>query len=344
VRRFVGFAAAAATAAIALLLLRAQGLPIGDAVARMVEGAFGSAGAWITTLRTTAPLALCALGVTIAFRCGLWNIGAEGQLLVGALASAAAASATGHWIPALLAGMAAGFAWAYVPALLSLRRGVPEVLSTLMLNGVAFELLRWLVSGPLQEPSGQFPQTAAIPDPARLPAIEVERAGDLHLGLLLAAALSVLIAAGFARTRIGLRLRAGAQSPRLIEASGWPLTRARALAFAAGGALAGLAGAVEVTGVAGAVDRSMSQGLGYAAIAAALLTGLRPLLVLPAALLFAALANGTASLQWAADLPGIDRFALLVQGLAILAVLATLAVRARGHGNARVRKGEEAAA
>jgi len=328
VRRHAGVLAALSTAAVALVLLRVQGLAPGAALAGLFEGSVGSAAAWVATLRVAVPLLLCALGVLLAFRCGLWNIGAEGQLLVGALASVAAAARFGHWAPALLAGALAGFLWALLPALLSLRRGVPEVLATLMLNGVALELLRWLVTGPMQEPSGQFPQTATIPVGAQLPELRLARTGSVNLGLPLAVALAAAAAFALARTRAGLRLRAGAQSPRLVEATGWPLRRARELAFALGGALAGLAGAVEVTGVAGAVDRSLSQGLGYAAVAAALLARLQPLLVLPAALLFAALATGTGSLQWAADLPGIDRFALVLQGLVILAVLASLSLAA----------------
>jgi simple sugar transport system permease protein len=186
----------------------------------------------------------------------------------------------------------------------------------------------------MQEPTRQFPQSAALPAAARLPEIALSRTGGIHLGLPIAIVAAVALAWFFARTRAGLRLRAGAQSPRLLLAMGWPLTPARVLAFAAGGALAGLGGAVEVTGVAGAVDRSLSQGLGYAAVAAALLAGLRPLLVLPSALLFAALATGTGALQWAANLPGIDRFAAVIQGLVILAVLATLALSRRAGGRA----------
>jgi simple sugar transport system permease protein len=318
-----------AAAALALLLLWLQGLAPVEAVRLLARGSFGSAAAWVATLRIAAPLALASLGVLVAFRCGLWNIGAEGQLIAGALAAAAAGGACGHWAAALLAGALGGFAWAWMPALLAVRRGVPEVLATLMLNGVALELLRWLVTGPLQEPTGQFPQTAPLPAGARLPRLELTRTGGIDVGLLLALVLPLVVAFAFARTTIGLKLRAGAQSPRLVEATGWPLQRARALAFGIGGALAGLAGAVEVTGVVGVVDRSLSRGLGYAAVAAALLAGLRPAFVFPAALLFAALSTGTSSLQWAPDLPGIDRFALVVQGIVILALLAALALLAR---------------
>ena len=330
--RLAPWLVAAATVAVALALFALQGLSPLVAVTEIARGAFGSAGAWLATLRTTATLLLAALGVLLCFRVGLWNIGAEGQLIVGALAATAVAQWTGHWLPALLAGAGAGFLWALLPALLAVARGVPEVLATLMLNGVAFELLRWLVSGPLQESSHQFPQSAPIAATARLPEIAITSSGGIHLGLPLALLLLVATAWTLTRTRVGLLLRVAAQSPRLARAQGFPLGRARALAFALGGACAGLAGAVQLLGVARLADRSLAQGAGYAAVAIALLAGLRTAALPFAALLFAALANGTNALQLAADLPGIDRFGLVLQGLVILAVVATLALRRRSAG------------
>jgi simple sugar transport system permease protein len=307
---------------LALALLSLQGLAPWDAVRHLGRGAFGSTPAWCHTLGAFAPLLLCSAGVLLAFQAGLWNIGAEGQLLAGALGATAVGLATGHWLPALAAGAAAGAAWAAVPAALALWRRVPEVLSTLMLNGVALELLRWLVSGPLQEATHQFPQSATLPPAARLPQIELARASSLDLGLPLALAATLLTGFLLARTRFGLALRAGAQSPRLVRAIGLPLARWRFVAFTLGGALAGLAGAVEVTGIAGAADRSLASGTGYAAVAAALLARLAARRLPFAALLFAALAVGTAALQWEENLPGIDRFGLVLQGLVILALLA----------------------
>lgn len=322
-------AVALATILVALLLLALQGLAPGEVLGGLADGAFGSARAWTATLRVAAPLLLCTVGVTLSFRAGLWNIGAEGQLIAGGLAAAWAAGACGHWLPALAAGTAAGALWAFIPGWAAVMRGVPVVLTSLMLNGVAFELLRWLVTGPLQEPTRQYPQTEAIPAAAWLPAL----GGGEGARVVAASAVAVAIAAAAAlflhRTRAGLRLRAGAQCPKLLAASGWPLRAARATVFAIAGGCAGLAGAVEVCGGAGLADRSLAQGLGYAAVAAALLSGLRPLLALPAALLFAALASGTAALQWSADLPGIDRFGLVLQGLVVLALLVALRLRAR---------------
>jgi simple sugar transport system permease protein len=317
-----GAVAAGIALIVAFGLLALQGLAPWTALELLARGAFGDAPALCATARKLVPLLLCSAGVLLAFQAGLWNIGAEGQLLAGALAAGATGVATGHWLPALAAGALGGAAWAALPAALAIWRRVPEVLSTLMLNGVALELLRWLVTGPLQEPSRQFPQSAQLPAGARLPQVELARSAALHLGLPIALLATLLVGWLLTRTRFGLALRAGAQSPRLVLALRLPLRRWRFLAFALGGALAGLAGAVEVTGVAGSVDRSLASGVGYAAIAAALLARLAAARLPLAALLFAALAAGTTALQLQENLPGIDRFGLVLQGLVILAVLA----------------------
>ena len=331
-RRARAWSVGAGALALALVLLSMQGLAPWVAVTQLARGAFGSTPAWCHTLGAFAPLLLCSAGVLLAFQAGLWNIGAEGQLLVGALAAAWAGLASGSWLPALAAGAAAGALWAAVPAALAIWRRVPEVLSTLMLNSVALELLRWLVTGPLQEPTGQFPQSPPLPPAARLPQVMLARASSLDLGIPLALLAALLVGFLLARTRFGLALRAGAQSPRLVRAVGLPLARWRFLAFALGGALAGLAGAVQVTGIAGAADRSLASGTGYAAIAAALLARLSASRLPFAALLFAALAVGTAALQYQENLPGIDRFGLVLQGLVILALLAGRSPVARAEG------------
>ena len=309
------------------MLLRLQGLPPALAVREMLRGLLGSAGAWAATLRVFVPLLLCGAGVALAFRAGLWNIGAEGQLVVGALAAVAAGLATEHWLPALVAGTLGGALWALLPGWLRLRRGVPEVLATIMLNFLAIELLRYLISGPMQERTGQFPQTETLPTTARLPTVLVTPTEGLHLGLPLALLGTVVLAWLLVNTRGGLLVRAVGSAPRTVQAAGFSASRVRGLAFTLSGAFAGLAGAIEATGVAGFVDRSFAQGTGYAAIAVALLAGLQPLWVIPSAFLFAVLATGTTSLQWSADLPGIDRFALVLQGLVIVAVLMHVTAR-----------------
>lgn len=317
-----GWSVGAGALALALVLLLLQGLAPWDALRHLARGAFGGTSQWCHTLGAFAPLLLCSAGVLLAFQAGLWNIGAEGQLLCGALAAAWAGIASGSWLAALAAGALAGAAWAAVPAALAIWRRVPEVLSTLMLNAVALELLRWLVTGPLQEPTRQFPQTPTLPPAARLPQLELARASALDFGLPLSLLAALLVGLLLSRTRFGLALRAGAQSPRLVRALALPLASWRFAAFTLGGALAGLAGAVQVSGIAGAADRSLASGTGYAAVAAALLARLSAKRLPFAALLFAALAVGTGALQYQENLPGIDRFGLVLQGLVILALLA----------------------
>jgi simple sugar transport system permease protein len=319
---------AAATLGVVLLLLAVQGVPPAASLVEILRGAFGNAAATATTLRLFVPLCLCATGIAVAFRAGLWNIGAEGQFLVGAIAGFLGGRLGGHWALALASGTLAGALWASVPALLRELRQVPEVLSSIMLNFVALELLRYVLRGPLQEPSGQFLQSAALPAAARLPEQALGDGGSLHLGLPLVLLLALAAGAGLARTRPGLLIRAVGSNPRAVAAGGFRVGPLRILAFGVSGACAGLAGAIELSGASRLLDPSLAHGVGYAAIAVALLAGLRPILVIPSALLFATLESGTSSLQWLTELPGMDRFARLVQGLIIFAILFFLGGRA----------------
>ncbi len=321
---------------VALLwfLLELQGVGAGEAARELWNGAFGSPRAWLATLRAFSPLCLCALSVTLAFRAGLWNIGAEGQLVLGALAGIATGLATNRVWLALLGGAIAGTLWAFIPAILKTYRGVPEVLCTIMMNFLALELLRALLAGSLQESSGQFLQSDPLPAAARLPEWSLTRSGGIHAGVLLTVVLAPLLFVLLWRTRVGLLIRGIAKSPATLRAQGFPVARLQVLTLSGAGALAGLAGAVEVTGVSHGLDTSIAQGAGYAAIAVALAARLHPLAVVPTALLFAGLASGTDSLQWIAEAPGLDRFALVVQGLVVLFVLAYLSWsgRRQRHG------------
>lgn len=226
------------------------------------------------------PLLYCALAFLLAWRAGVLNIGAEGQFLLGALAATAAATrlalpalATG--VLALAAGAAAGALWAGIAAWLLRRRGVLEVLSTILLNFVAAGLVALLVRGPLQERARTFPQSEAVPESVRLPLLIPGT--RLHAGLLLAAALALVLSHFLRRTRGGFRLRAAGAGPRAASFAGIPVARTRTLAFLASGAIAGLGGAVELLGVSGRLFESFSPGYGYLGLAAAVVAGLSPL-------------------------------------------------------------------
>ncbi len=315
----------AITLAVLITLLVASGFDASVALQAMVRGAFGS---WYAitsaTLVRAVPLALTGLAVAIAFRAGLLNIGAEGQLLAGAAAATAAASVLGATPSALLlplvllAGVASGAGWAGIASWLRQRFGVLEVISTIMLNFVALYVVGWLVRGPLQEPSKFYPQSLPLAKSLQLPALlEGTR---LHVGALFAVVLAAVAwwwlrdtAGGFRLRAVGMNASAAAVSGRINVA------RVSMYAFLASGALAGLAGAVEVTGVTYALY-DQSPGYGYTAIAVALLARLNPLGVLASAVLFGALQAGGNAMQRDAGVP--VALVNVVEAVLILLVIA----------------------
>ncbi|MFI5317434.1 MAG: ABC transporter permease [Myxococcota bacterium] len=300
-------AVAIAVAGAALALLGADPL---RALAALVGGAFGDSLALESTAVRAGPLLLVGLGVALSFRCGIWNIGGEGQLNAGALA--ATALVTRGFGPelgalalplALLAGAAAGASWAALAALLRVHRGVSEVLSTILLNFIAALLVAWAVHGPLQEASGAYPQSDAFPDAARLALLPgMTRA---HVGLVLAAALPFAVWVLLFRSAAGLRLRAVGLSPDAARYAAVSPERETVRVLVIAGALSGLAGALEVAGVTGRLFENLAAGYGFTAIAVALLARLHPLGVLPSAIVFAALASGSGAMQRAASVPSV---------------------------------------
>ena len=233
------------------LLLAAGGYDVGAAFAALWNGSVGSSYAFFSaTLVRATPLMLAGLAVALAFRAGVWNIGAEGQLLAGATAAIGAiALPVPGWfglVLALLAALAAGALWA-APAALLRRRGVLEVISTIMLNFVALDLVGYLVRGPLQEPTHAYPQSVTIPLEARLPRITGTR---LHLGVALAVVAAGALSVVMRRSAWGFRVRAIGANPRAAASAGLiDVERAARGAFLVSGALAGLAGGIEVSGV-----------------------------------------------------------------------------------------------
>jgi simple sugar transport system permease protein len=268
---------------------------------------------------------LTGLAVSLAFRAGVWNIGAEGQLLAGAAAATAASIAWGTQFPAgglilgLLAGAIAGGLIAGIAGGLRARFGVLEIISTIMLNFVALHAVGYLVRGPLQEPTGIYPQSATLASEARLPIlIEGTR---LHLGLLIALVACLGVWAALRYTEAGFRIRLVGANPEAARCSGLiDVTRTRFGVFVFSGFLAGTAGAIEVTGVTFALYESLSPGYGYTAIAVALLARLHPLGVIATGMLFGALQAGGAAMQRNAGVPSV--LVSIVEALLILAIVA----------------------
>lgn len=313
--------------AIALLsaLLLATGHPIAPALQALWRGAFGSGYAFTSaTLVRAVPLGFAGLAVSLAFRAGILNVGAEGQLLMGAVAASAlavplAGVAPIAAIPALLlVGAIAGGVWASIAAALRLRFGVLEVIGTIMLNFVAQYLTGWLVRGPLQEPTRINPQSASLPEALHLPVLV--SGSRLHAGVPLLVVTAVCVWWWLANTASGFRVRAVGMNPFAAQSAGRiGVPRTLMLAFVGSGFLAGLAGSVEYTGVTYALYENFSPGYGYTAIAVALLARLNPLGVLGTALLFGALEAGANAMQRDAGVPSV--VVSVVEALLILLVV-----------------------
>jgi|SRR5579884_3454561 len=299
---------------------------IGEALRAFFSGAFGSWYAFGSgTLVRATPLILTGLSVAIAFRAGVFNIGAEGQLLMGAAAATAIALAAPTMpsvvlIPSLLiAGALAGAVWAAVAAVLRERFHVLEVISTIMLNFVAEYFVSYLVRGPLQEPTHVYPQTVTITAAAQLPRISAT--SRLHLGFALAIAACVAAWWIIRHTAAGFRLRAVGANPFAARSAGRiDVVRTTYRAFVISGAIAGVAGAVEVSGVTYALYENLSPGYGFTAIAVALLARLNALGVVATGVLFGALEAGASAMQRDAGVPSV--VVAVVEALIILAVLA----------------------
>jgi general nucleoside transport system permease protein len=294
------------------------------ALGAMYRGAFGTPDAVLSALLPRAvPLILIGLGIGLGFRAGALNIGAEGQFYAGAVAATWVGLALGGWprgiaIPVvLLAGLAAGSLWALGPTILRLRFGVLEVISTLLLNFVAEAGVSWMVQGPLQESKHIYPQSDPLPLAARLPGIPGTR---LHLGLVLAISLAVAMWAFGSRTLAGLQLKATGLNPVAAEVMGGINTRRMfAVALLTSGALAGLAGGIEVSGTTFALFQNLSPGYGFTGIAVALLARLDPIATIATGLLFAALEAGASAMQREAGVPAVAVY--VVEATITIAVL-----------------------
>lgn len=331
-------AAAPLVAVAAALLLAAfplalAGADLAVAYRQMLVASLGSPFALAETLTRATPLIFTGLAAAIAFRARLWNIGAEGQLYLGAVAAVALGSSTVAAPPALLlplalaAGAAAGALLLLGPTWLKLRLGVDEVVTTLLLNFVAVLFVGYLLEGPLQDPmSLGWPQSPPVVDAATLPRL-VPRT-RLHAGLLLALAAALLLWLYLERTVWGFETRAVGGNERAAAFAGIPAAAVLLRTGLLSGALAGLAGACEVTGLKGYLTQDLSPGFGYSGIVVAMLAQLNPLGVVLAALFVAGVFVGADGMSRSVGVPSY--IADLVVALSLLTMLlAGLAARYR---------------
>ena len=311
---------------ISFAIIAATGGPPGAAASALWDGAFGSTSQIAGTLAKTIPLILVALGWIVAFSTRRINIGFEGQILIGGVMAAVVGLKLGtppapiHLAIGVVAGIAAGAAYAGIAAWLWARRSVNEIISTLLLNFVAIQLVSWLVRGPLQEPTHGFPRTADLPQTARWPRLIADT--SLSWDLLVAAAMVFVIWFVLKRTAFGFRLRLTGASEEAARHAGIATTRVTVSAFLISGGLAGLAGSsLILAGESGSMSDNFSAGYGFAGIVVALLARNSPVGVVPAALLFAALRQGGGLMEARVGIS--SALVLITQGLVILLVAGT---------------------
>lgn len=306
-----GLAVAAALLIGAVLLLVLQANPL-KAYAALIGGALGNASGLTQSAVKATPLLLVGLGIVIAFRANVINIGGEGQIIVGALMATWFSLAFRTWpgvllIPAtLIMGFLAGGAWGFIPGLLKARMGVNEILSTVMMNAIALQLMNLLLGGPMIDPaevaSGTFiAQSERLPQAVWLPRLVPQTL--LHGGAVLAVILAVAVYVFLWRTTIGYRIRAVGLNPDAARYAGIPVPFYQTLSLTLAGGFAGLAGVVEVIGVQHRLLEGISSGYGFSGIVAALFGKLHPLGAIPASFLFGSLLVGADKMQRAVQVP-----------------------------------------
>lgn len=297
------------------------------------EGSFGTLGGLEDTLINSTPYIIAGLGVALSFKAGLFNIGAEGQLYAGAVLAVVVGVTLGgvpawlHITLAVGAGALGGLLWGAIPGFLKARTGAHEVITTIMLNFIAIRLTDWLIKsreplllGDPTDTSGN--RTRFVAETARLPQIP---GTELHGGILMAVVLAALVYWLLYRTTIGFELRTVGTNPSAARYAGMNVARNIVLALALSGMVAGLAGAGEVLGVEGTLNAGFFSGLGFDAIAVALLARSNPFAVIPAGLLWGGLLTGASLMQLRAGLP--IEVIKVVQALIIMFVAADQIVR-----------------
>lgn len=306
------------------LILWIFGLPVLPSLKLILQGAFEDKFAVSRTVVKTVPLLLTSLGIVVAWRAGMYNVGGEGQFVVGGLAGAWAAKIFAFGTPGLPPGIvlaiilgaciAGGAFYGWLAGLMYTKRGVDIVVSTILLNFVAIQLLGYAVSHPLQEIKHALPQTDVLPDAVMLP--KMDRQTDIHLGLPIALAMAVVVHILLFLTRDGFKMRLVGANPRVARANRIDAASMQRRAMLISGGLCGLAGGVEYTAIAGQLGTSFSQNWGFLAIPVALLGGLHPLSVILSASFFGVLFAG--SEQLARFTPAGTTLIYVIQAAAVL--------------------------
>jgi len=311
----------------AVILLVSGADPI-VAYKALLEGSFGSMKAFGRTLEKATPLVFSGLAVSFAFKAGMFNIGAQGQLLLGALTSAAVGFGV-HGLPpvlhvllALFAGLAAGALFAVIPGVLKTSTGAHEVITTIMLNYVAINVTDYFANGPWKDttPGNLVARTPAILDSAVIP-----RISEIPLGFFIAVIFAVAVWWLLYKTTFGFEIRTVGLNPHAAKYAGIKVAKTLILTMVLSGLLAGLGGAVETQGVVGRYQPGFNVGLGFDGITIALLGKTNPIGNIPAALLVGAMKAGSSQMQFQAGVA--KEITDVIQALILFFVAADVIVR-----------------
>lgn len=308
-------------------LLRLQGKDGFSGVLYLLEGGFGSRYSFEDTTLKAIPIFLCSLGVALCFKLQIWNIGAEGQYVMGTLGGAYFALGfpdlpAGLMLPGMfLSAALAGACWGLIAAVLRQKWSINEVISTLMLNYIGINILKHLIYGSLRDPAGMgFPESAYFAESARLMPLNPDLFGRLHGGVLTCILAGLAVTFMFRKTRLGYELEAAGANERAARYAGMPYNLLVLLVMGACGALAGIAGIQESASGIYRIDPFVPLGYGFTSVVVAWLARLRTLRILFFSLILAGLRVGVETLQ--IELQVSDSFAFTLEGFILLVVLA----------------------
>ncbi len=288
---------------IVFFILLATGYAPLPVYGALLKGAFGSKRTIGESLISTTPLLFSGLGFALAYRCGLFNIGLEGQITMGGIAAAffgfilPEMNPFLHVVICIIAGAAAGAFWGFIPGFLKAKFGVHEVIGVIMLNHIAFKIAAYLVSmqGPMKDRMDDMPASPFIQESAKI--VRFARGSRLHWGIFLAIATAFLVWILLFRTRLGFKIRAVGMNSYAAETAGISIKKHIILTLSLSGALGGLAGAVEILGVHYRLFAAFSPGYGFDAIAVALLGVVNPIGIIASSFLFGVLRSGSVFMQ-----------------------------------------------
>ena len=310
------------------LLMYIGGANIVEGFIALFEGAFGSWHACVESLLKATPLILTGLATVVAFRARIWNIGQEGQLYFGAITAYWAYTQFINLSPILLIpiiilfALIGGAICGLIPAIIKAKFGVDEIIITIMLNYIVIYFLSWLLSGPWKDPNHYYQQSPTILEKVQFPILLAHT--RLHLGFILAIVAAILVYLLISKTPLGYEIQALGLNPTASRFQGINVIKTMIIVMLISGALAGLAGTGELFGVIYRLKSTISLGYGYAGIIIAMLAGLEPLAVVPVAILFGGLINGSFFLQTTTNIPAAIVY--VIQAIVLLFFLGARAL------------------